>query len=42
MAQRTIFRFVFAVSFAVVMVSPQSAIAQWDNQPDGSQVTPDP
>src|SRR5215467_5874910 len=42
MSQRTIFRFVFALSFAVVMVSPQSAIAQWDNQPDGSQVTPDP
>ncbi|HEX7230434.1 MAG TPA: autotransporter [Candidatus Binatia bacterium] len=42
MLKRNIFKSVFAFSLAVIMVSQQLVMAQWDNQPDGSQVTPDP
>jgi len=42
MLKKNIFKFVFALSLAVMLVNQQAAIAQWDNQPDGSQVTPDP
>jgi hypothetical protein len=35
-------RFVFALSLAAVMMGQQAVMAQWDGQPDGSQVTPDP
>ena len=42
MLKRNIFKFVFALSLAAMMAGQQAAIAQWDNQPDGSQVTPDP
>src|SRR5215467_915465 len=41
MLKRNIFKSVF-LSLVVMMASQQPAIAQWDNQPDGSQVTPDP
>jgi hypothetical protein len=42
MLKRNIFKFVFALSLAAMMAGQQAAIAQWDNQPDGSRVTPDP
>src|SRR5215470_6495880 len=42
MLKRDIFRFVFTLSLAVMMASQGPAIAQWDSQPNGSQVTPDP
>jgi hypothetical protein len=42
MLKRNVFRAVFAFSLALTIVSQQPVMAQWDNQPDGSQVTPDP
>ncbi|MGN6718917.1 MAG: hypothetical protein ACTHLX_16165, partial [Candidatus Binatia bacterium] len=42
MLKRNICRAVFAFSLAVTIVGQQLVMAQWDNQPDGSQVTPDP
>src|SRR5262245_24967998 len=42
MPQRTTLKLVSVLSIAVMMVSLQSAMAQWENQPAGSQVTPDP
>jgi hypothetical protein len=42
MAKRLLFSLVFAVSLAAMVLGQQQhAIAQWDKQPDGSQVTPD-
>ena len=41
MMRRNITSCVFAL-FLAMMMPEQAAIAQWDNQPDGSQVTPDP
>src|SRR5262245_18377437 len=42
MPQRTTLKLVSVLSIAVMMVSLQSAMAQWENQPAGSHVTPDP
>ena len=42
MLKKNIFSFVFALSLAVMMMGPRYTFAQWENQPDGSQVTPDP
>ena len=42
MSKRTALKFVSALSITVMIVSLQSAVAQWGNQPAGSQVTPDP
>ncbi len=42
MLKKNISTFAFALFLAVTMLSQQAAIAQWDDQPDGSQVTPDP
>jgi hypothetical protein len=42
MLNKNISRVVFTLFFALMMVGQQPAIAQWEGQPDGSQVTPDP
>src|SRR5215471_11674082 len=42
MMKKNFFGFIFALSLAVMMVGQGPATAQWDDQPDGSQVTPDP
>ena len=42
MLKKITLQFVFAFALAVVMINSRPVIAQWDNQPDGSQVTPDP
>jgi hypothetical protein len=42
MVKKYISTFAFALSLSVMVLGQQPAIAQWDKQPDGSQVTPDP
>ena len=38
----TFSRFVLVLLLAMMILGRQAALAQWDGQPDGSQVTPDP
>ncbi len=42
MSRKKILRLVFALSLMLTATAQHAAIAQWDDQPNGSQVTPDP
>lgn len=42
MSRKKFIGFYFALILAVMIDGQQAAVAQWDDQPDGSQVTPDP
>jgi hypothetical protein len=41
MLEKSLFRFIFALTLAMMVLGQQPANAQWDKQPDGAQVTPD-
>jgi hypothetical protein len=42
MVRKNMIGWAFVLSLAVTVIGQHAAIAQWDDQPNGSQVTPDP